>query len=127
MLKIFRIILYIISGFFICNASILAFITLMPATMIIAYEIIGLLFLLAAMATNRFRKCKQPVGITLLSAVAVTALIVLNMICVRFSPTLLKIFPDLAEDFFSNYLTGGMITLVIFIIGLSLTIRKTPI
>lgn len=116
MLKVFRIALYAVGGFFIYIVNLLSFISLaqLPTTpklgVMALFGILGLLPMLAAMATNHFRAWKVPVGAALLSGVGVTLFVMFTFICIELSPELLKTVPNFPQDAFTDYLIGGITT-----------------
>ena len=131
MLKVFRIALYAVGGFFIYMVNLLSFISLAQLTttgklgVMALFGILGLLPIFAAMATNRFRAWEVPVGATLLSGVAVTVFVMFSFICIEFSPELLKTVPNFPQDAFSDYLIGGITTVSLLVAGLAL-VRFSP-
>lgn len=131
MLKIFRIALYAIGGFFIYMVNLLSFTSIPSSTVAMklgimaVFAVIGLIFILIAMATSRFKTWKSPVGIAMLSGVALNAFVVLTFLCMQLSPELLKSFPDFPQDFISDYIVGGITTFVTLIAGIIL-VRSSP-
>jgi len=87
MLKVIRIALYAVGGFFVYIVNLLSFISLAPLTtthklgVMALFGVLGLLPILAAMATNHFRAWEVPVGAALLSGVGVTLFVMLTFIC----------------------------------------------
>lgn len=131
MLKIVGIALYAISGFFIYTVSLLSF-TFMPSQtvamklgMMAIFGVIGLLVILVAMATSRFKAWKMPLGITLLAVAGFTIFSVFTILCMESSPELLKSIPDYPHNFFSDY-TIGSITTALFIIVGTILVRSSP-
>lgn len=131
MLKVFRIALYAVGGFFIYMVNLLSFISLAQLTtthklgVMALFGILGLLPILAAMATNRFRAWEVPVGVALLSGVGVTLFVMFTFICIEYSPELLKTVPDFPQNAFSDYLVGGITTGSLLLAGLAL-VRSAP-
>ncbi len=131
MLKVFRIALYAVGGFFIYVVNLLSFISLAQLTTIqklgvmALFGILGLLPILAAMATNRFRAWEVPVGAALLSGVGVTLFVMFAFICLEFSPELLKTVPDFPQNAFGDYLVGGITTVSLLMAGIAL-VRFSP-
>ncbi len=126
MLKVIRIALYAVGGFFVYIVNLLSFISLAPLTItpklgvMVLFGLLGLLPILAAMATNHFRAWKLPVGAALLSGVGVTLFVMLTFICIQLSPELLKSVPNFPQDAFSDYLVGGVTTVSLLVAGMAL-------
>ena len=134
MLKVFRVALYVVGGFFVYMVNLLSFVSLAPPNklgviaklgMMALFGVIGLLPLLAAMATSHFREWQVPLGATLLSGVGVTVFIILTFLCMTLSPELLKSFPDFPQNAFSDYLAGGITTVGLLVAGVAL-VRSSP-
>ena len=131
MLKVIRIALYAIGGFFVYIVNLLSFISLppLPTThklgVMALFGVLGLLPILAAMATNRFRAWEVPVGAALLSGVGVTLFVMLTFICIQLSPELLKSVPNFPQNAFSDYLVGGVTTVSLLAAGVAL-VRSSP-
>jgi len=131
MLKVFRIALYAVGGFFIYVVNLLSFISLppLPTThklgVMALFGVLGLIPILAAMATNHFRAWEVPVGAALLSGVGVTLFVMLTFICIQLSPELLKAVPNFPQDAFSDYLVGGITTVSLLVAGMAL-VRSAP-
>ena len=131
MLKVFRIVLYAVGGFFIYMVNLLSFISLAQLTtthklgVMALFGVLGLLPILAAMATNHFKAWKVPVGAALLSGVGVTLFVMFSFICIELSPELLKTVPNFPQDAFSDYLIGGITTVGLLVAGVVL-VRSSP-
>jgi hypothetical protein len=131
MLKVIRIALYAVGGFFVYIVNLLSFISLAPLTtthklgVMALFGVLGLLPILAAMATNHFRAWEVPVGAALLSGVGVTLFVMLTFICIQLSPELLKSVPNFPQGAFSDYLVGGVTTVSLLVAGMAL-VRSTP-
>jgi hypothetical protein len=131
MLKVIRIALYAVGGFFVYIVNLLSFISLppLPTThklgVMALFGVLGLLPILAAMATNHFRAWEVPVGAALLSGVGVTLFVMLTFICIQLSPELLKSVPNFPRDAFSDYLVGGVTTVSLLVAGMAL-VRSSP-
>ena len=131
MLKVLRIALYAVGGFFIYIVNLLSFISLAPLTtthklgVMALFGVLGLLPILAAMATNHFRAWKLPVGAALLSGVGVTLFVMFTFMCIRLSPELLKSVPNFPQDAFSDHLVGGITTVSLLVAGMAL-VRSAP-
>lgn len=131
MLKVIRIALYAVGGFFIYVVNLLSFISLppLPTThklgIMALFGVLGLLPILAAMATNHFRAWEVPVGAALLSGVGVTLFVMLTFICIQLSPELLKSVPNFPQNAFSDYLIGGVTTVSLLVAGIAL-VRSAP-
>ncbi len=131
MMKALRIALYAVGGFFIYIVNLLSFISLaeLPTTpklgVMTLFGILGLLPMLAAMATNHFRAWKVPVGAALLSGVSVTLFVMFTFVCIELSPELLKTVPNFPRDAFSDYLIGGITTVGLLVAGVVL-VRSSP-
>jgi glucose dehydrogenase len=131
MLKVFRIALYAVGGFFIYMVNLLSFISLAQLTttqklgVMALFGVLGLVPILAAMATNHFRAWEVPVGAALLSGVGVTLLVMFTFICMELSPELLKTVPNFPQDALSDYFTGGITTVSLLVAGIAL-VRSAP-
>jgi hypothetical protein len=121
---VFSIVCGVIAGFFVYMVSLLSFIDMPPATA--KFLIIGgfavplVVFLLAAIALARFRKWKSTLGVVLLSGTGVNVLVVFTLAMLLLSPEFLELFPHHKLDFFSDYVTGGVWTLVLLGAGIAL-------
>jgi hypothetical protein len=131
MLKVFRIALYAVGGFFIYMVNLLAFISLAQLTttqklgVMALFGVLGLVPILVAMATNHFRAWEVPVGAALLSGVGVTLLVMFTFICIELSPELLKAVPNFPQNAFNDYLVGGITTVGFLVAGVAL-VRSSP-
>jgi hypothetical protein len=134
MLKVFRVALYVVGGFFVYMVNFLSFVSLAPPNkleviaklrVMALFGVIGLLPICAAMATSHFREWQVPLGATLLSGVGVTVFIILTFLCMTLSPELLKSFPDFPQNAFSDYLVGGITTASLLVAGIAL-VRSRP-
>jgi hypothetical protein len=134
MLKVFRVALYVVGGFFVYMVNLLSFVSLAPPNklgvvaklgVMALFGVIGLLPILAAMATSHFREWQVPLGATLLSGVGVTVFMILTFLCMTLSPELLKSFPDFPQNAFSDYLVGGITTASLLVAGIAL-VRPRP-
>ena len=131
MLKVLRIALYAVGGFFIYIVNLLSFISVAPLTtthklgVMALFGVLGLLPILAAMATNHFRAWEVPVGAALLSGVGVTLFVMFTFICIQLSPELLKSVPNFPKDAFSDYLVGGATTVSLLLAGIAM-VRSSP-
>src|SRR5579871_5134825 len=125
MMKVFRIALYVVGGFFIYMVNLLSFISLAQLTtrqklgVMALFGVLGLFPILAAMATNHFRAWKVPVGAALLSGVGVTLFVMFTFICIELSPELLKAVPNFPQSAFSDYLVGGVTTVCLLVAGIA--------
>ena len=131
MLKVIRIALYAVGGFFVYIVNLLSFISLAPLTtthklgVMALFGVLRLLPILAAMATNHFRAWEVPVGAALLSGVGVALFVMLTFICIQLSPELLKSVPNFPQDAFGDYLVGGVTTVSLLVAGMAL-VRSAP-
>jgi hypothetical protein len=131
MLKIFRITLYALGGFCVYIVNLISFtytasFTLSSKLLVMAlFGIIGLLPMLAAMATNRFREWQVPVGAAMLSGVGVTLFVIFTVLCMELSPELLKAVPNFPQNILSDYLVGGITTVSLLVAGIAL-VRSAP-
>ena len=126
MMKLFRIVLYVIGGFFVYMVNLLAFFSLAPlATLpklgvMALFGVLALIAILAAMATNGFKAWQVPVGVVLLSGAGVTLFLMLTFLCIELSPELLKSVPNFPQNAFSDYLIGGITTASLLVAGVAL-------
>src|SRR5436853_7905684 len=103
MLKVFRVALYAVGGFFVYMVNLMSFVSLAPPNelgvvaklgVMALFGVIGLLPILAALATSHFREWRVLVGATLLSGVGVTVFMILTFLCLGLSLDLMNSFPD---------------------------------
>ena len=126
MLKIFRISLYALGGFFVYLVNLLSFVSLAPLAisnklfLMALFGIIGLMPILAAMATSRFRDWRVPVGILIFSGICATLFVVFTMICIQLLPEPLKQFTDLRRNLFRDYFIGGITTASLLVLAAAL-------
>ncbi len=126
MMKLFRIVLYVIGGFFVYMVNLLAFLSLAPlATLpklgvMALFGVLALIAILAAMATNGFKAWQGPVGAVLLSGAGVTLFLMFTLLCIELSPELLKSVPNFPQNAFSDYLIGGITTVSLLVAGIAL-------
>lgn len=125
-LKILRVVLYAIGGFFILMVNFLSFASIPESTVVMklvimgVFTVIALIFILIAMATNRFKAWRSPLGISMVSAVGCNILTVLAYFWIQSSPEIIQSVPNFHQDFFSDYLVGGITTVVTLALGLIL-------
>ncbi len=87
MLKILRIGLYALGGVFVYIVDLLSFVSLGPGNIsnkllfMAPFGLIGLLAILAAMATNDFKEWRLPVAASLFSGVGVALLVIFTVLC----------------------------------------------
>ncbi len=79
---------------------------------------IGVVFILLAITTNLFKEWKIPLGIVLLSAVALSLFMTLSVFYLLSSPEMLKSMPaHLQRPFMVDYTTGGITTITLAVVG----------
>jgi hypothetical protein len=118
--------LYIVAGFFFYMVSILAFIndaplgakTLAAKTLMVAiFAIPAVLALLAGLAVGRFQNWRRNAGAVLLSATGVTLFVVFTVACLMTSDEFRRMMPPDTLTFFSDYITGALVIVVLAIGG----------
>lgn len=128
MRKFIRIVCYIIAGFFLYAACLIGFINQPPYFIKIAimsgFAIPGLIAIVAGLAIGRFQTWKRDVGIVLLTASGLTALVAFSVFCLFLSSEFKEFFPDIKIVFFNDYLTGLSYTILFALTGIFL-IRKS--
>lgn len=115
MRKVSAIILYIVAGFFVYAAGLLAFVDQPPASkwgMIAVFSLPALVCLCAGLAINRFNRWKRDVGVVLLSGAGLTAFIALTFVCFLLTEEFKEMIQPESLRFFSAYVSG-----VLFILG----------
>jgi hypothetical protein len=120
--NVFGIIALVFSGFFLYGVNLVAFIN-QPAwpikTIVIAvFGIPAIVFLLIGVFCHGFNKFRRDLGIVLLSAAGMTALVILSFICMLAPPDMLRMF---------SAVLSGVVCLSLYIVlglGLLFTLRK---
>ena len=108
--NVFGIIALVISGFFFYNVNLLAFLnqSVWPIkTVVVAvFSIPAIVFLLIGAFCDGFHKFWRDLGIVLLSAAAMSALVILSFICILTSPDIAKSLPPDFTKMFSAVFSG---------------------
>jgi hypothetical protein len=122
MRRLFSIGLYVVAGFFLYAASLLAFI----ADTSIGEDkwiVVGIFLVPAVLALGiglalaRFQHWTRDVGTVFLSAAGVTTFLIFTVACLFMSEESRKIMPPEILTFFSDYVAGGAVILVFVVIG----------
>lgn len=131
MRNLLSILLYAIAGFFFYTASLLSFVhdARMGADkwwIVLGFTAPALLALVFGLALKGFRDWRRHAGIVLLSASGFTAFLAFTFVCLYFSEesrALMK--PDIWK-FFSDYVSGGGVTIGLAVLGLVMLKTHKP-
>jgi hypothetical protein len=122
--RAFSIVCKVIAGFFVYMVGLLSLADMPPVTtkflIVGGFSVPAVVFLLIALALDRFRRWKSTVGIVLLSGTGVNLLVVFVGAMILLSPEFLEFYPDHKLGFFSDYVTGAVWTLVLLGAGIAL-------
>jgi hypothetical protein len=128
--NVFGIIALVFSGFFLYGLNLVAFVNqpawLIKTIVLAVFGIPAIVFLLIGVFCHGFDKFRRDLGIVLLSAAGMTALVVLSFICMLASPDIAKSFPPDMLQMFSAVLSGVACLSLYIVLGLGLlfTLRK---
>jgi len=119
--KVFRIVCYVIAGFFIHTVSILAFAkspsVAFKAALMAAFAVPAVGALVLGFALNPVRRKLRDTGLVLLSSAGVTAFQVLTFVCVLQDPEIRNMLQPDTLAFFSDYIWGFGFMVVIATTG----------
>ncbi len=126
--NVFGIIALVISGFFFYGVNLVAFVNqpVWPIkTVIIAvFGIPAIVFFLIGVFCRGFDKFQCDLGIVLLSAAAMSALVILSFICMLASPDIVKSLPPDSTKMFGAVLSGFLCLVLYLLAGLGLVLTS---
>jgi hypothetical protein len=121
MRKVFSIICYVIAGFFFYMVCVMAFANApslgVKLGTLLGVSIPAVVAHLVGLALSRFRNWRRDTGIVLLSAAGVSAFLVFTFVCMLMTEEFRKMMNPKTLTFFSDYLTGGGLTLGLLVVG----------
>ncbi len=127
--KIVGIFFLFIGGFFSYMVSLLAF-SSFPEVGVFKFAIIGgfsipaLIFLILGSGTCGFQNWRSHIGIVLVSVTGLNLLIIINFICIFFTPELSEFFPSNPIAYFNDYLSGFFVMIFLAVSGGFLMITR---
>jgi hypothetical protein len=80
--------------------------------------------LVCGLAVSQFQHWKRDIGIVLVSGVGMTVVVVMMMVCIYFSPELVKLFPGQKLPFLGDLVTGPIFLLLFLALGIFLIMRS---
>jgi hypothetical protein len=124
MTKVFGIVFYVIAGFFIYMASLLAFISSLTLQMKIfvmaVFLVPAFMVMYIGLRLNKSSVWRLDLGIVLLSVAGFMALLVLTMVCLWMTPELQSMVGADAFAIFEDYETGMAFIAIQIAVGLLL-------
>lgn len=123
MRKVFGIVLYVISGYFIYMVCLLAFINLPPMPkwgMVAGFTIPAILSLCGGLAVNRFENWQRHCGIVLVTAAGCTCFLIFTFLCLFMDDEFKAMMQPNTLNFVSAYVSGGAFVVITGSLGMLL-------
>jgi hypothetical protein len=123
MRKVFSIILYVIAGFCVYTACLMAFINhhSMPKWGIVTgYTVAAAIFLCGGLAVNRFQNWRRHAGTVVVSAAGFTIYVIFVFLCLLMTDEFKQMMPSNTLHFFSAYVSGGTFVAITGALGILL-------
>jgi len=127
MCKVLSICLYVLAGFFVYTACLLAFVNHPAALkwgMVGGFTLPALVFLCIGLAVSRFRRWRRDVGIVLLSGAGFTAFLVFTFACLLMTDEFKEAMHPDSLDLFSAYTSGAVVMLSVIALGILCLIKE---
>ena len=126
--KVFGIILLVVAGFFFYMVSLLTFINEPSAAkkwgIVFGFSIPAVLPLFGGLALGGFRNWRRKTGIVLLSGAGATGLVVCAFVSICMDERYRGMVKPNTLRFFSDYSTGGAVTVALAVLGLLLILTR---